>query len=76
MTAPTPRLTASRSLARADFSFLRDSPGQTDIVRTETFAPLLYVLSYDSFEEAIAMQNDVDRERVISAFRLTVRRQH
>jgi aldehyde dehydrogenase (NAD+) len=34
-------------------------PGQTDVVRTETFAPILYVLTYTDFENAIAMQNDV-----------------
>ena len=30
-----------------------------DIVQEETFAPLLYVFSYETLEEAIAMQNDV-----------------
>lgn len=34
-------------------------PGQTDVVRHETFAPILYIMSYDRFEEAIEMQNDV-----------------
>jgi aldehyde dehydrogenase (NAD+) len=35
-------------------------PGQTSIVKTETFAPILYVMTYkDGVEEAIAMQNDV-----------------
>jgi aldehyde dehydrogenase (NAD+) len=29
------------------------------VVRTETFAPILYVIPYDTLEEAIAMQNDV-----------------
>jgi aldehyde dehydrogenase (NAD+) len=32
---------------------------QTDVVRQETFAPLLYVLPYDDFEEAIALNNAV-----------------
>jgi aldehyde dehydrogenase (NAD+) len=32
---------------------------QTDVVRTETFAPILYVLPYDDFDEALALQNDV-----------------
>ncbi len=32
---------------------------QSDIVRHETFAPLLYVLTYDEFDEAIALNNDV-----------------
>ncbi len=29
------------------------------IVRTETFAPILYLLSYDSWEEAVALHNSV-----------------
>ncbi len=34
-------------------------PGQTDIVREETFAPILYTFSYRELDEAIAAQNDV-----------------
>ena len=34
-------------------------PAQTDIVKEETFAPILYVMGYREIEEAIAMQNDV-----------------
>ena len=36
-----------------------EMPAQTDIVRHETFAPLLYVLTYDDFEAAIEVHNDV-----------------
>ncbi|KAF1023894.1 MAG: Succinate-semialdehyde dehydrogenase [NADP(+)] [Paracidovorax wautersii] len=36
-----------------------EMPAQTDTVRHETFAPILYVLTYDTFEQAIALQNDV-----------------
>jgi aldehyde dehydrogenase (NAD+) len=36
-----------------------EMPGQTDIVRTETFAPILYVMRYESLDEAIALHNDV-----------------
>lgn len=32
---------------------------QTDLVRTETFAPILYVMSYSNYEDALAMHNDV-----------------
>ncbi|NOZ32898.1 MAG: aldehyde dehydrogenase family protein [Alphaproteobacteria bacterium] len=32
---------------------------QTKIVGCETFAPILYVLKYDTLDEAIALQNDV-----------------
>jgi aldehyde dehydrogenase (NAD+) len=34
-------------------------PAQTEIVRRETFAPILYILEYDSLEEALALHNDV-----------------
>jgi aldehyde dehydrogenase (NAD+) len=34
-------------------------PGQTAIVREETFAPILYLLPYQSLEEAIAINNGV-----------------
>ena len=36
-----------------------DMPAQTDTVRTETFAPILYVLGYSELSDAIALQNDV-----------------
>ena len=32
---------------------------QMPIVRTETFAPILYLLSYDTWEEAVALHNSV-----------------
>jgi aldehyde dehydrogenase (NAD+) len=34
-------------------------PRQTEIVKRETFAPILYVLSYDSLDDAIALHNGV-----------------
>jgi aldehyde dehydrogenase (NAD+) len=34
-------------------------PSQTDIVHTETFAPILYVLGYHDLDEAIALNNAV-----------------
>jgi len=34
-------------------------PAQTEIVKTETFAPILYLLEYDSIEEAIDLHNGV-----------------
>jgi aldehyde dehydrogenase (NAD+) len=34
-------------------------PAQTEIVATETFAPILYVLTYDHLDEAIALNNAV-----------------
>ena len=32
---------------------------QTDVVKDETFAPILYVIPYRALDEAIALQNDV-----------------
>jgi aldehyde dehydrogenase (NAD+) len=34
-------------------------PAQTEIVATETFAPILYMLTYDDLDEAIALNNGV-----------------
>jgi aldehyde dehydrogenase (NAD+) len=34
-------------------------PAQTPVVREETFAPLLYVLGYRTFEQALELHNDV-----------------
>ena len=34
-------------------------PAQTEIVKTETFAPILYLLEYDTLEDAIHIHNDV-----------------
>jgi aldehyde dehydrogenase (NAD+) len=36
-----------------------EMPGQTEIVRDETFAPILYVMKYKDFEQAIAIHNAV-----------------
>ncbi|MGH4009334.1 MAG: L-piperidine-6-carboxylate dehydrogenase [Pseudonocardiaceae bacterium] len=38
-----------------------EMPGQTEIVRRETFAPILYVLRYDELDKAIAVHNDVSQ---------------
>jgi aldehyde dehydrogenase (NAD+) len=50
-----------------------DMPAQTDIVRTETFAPILYVLGYDSFADAIHVQNDVPQGLASSIFTTDLR---
>ncbi|CAN5370390.1 aldehyde dehydrogenase family protein [soil metagenome] len=34
-------------------------PAQTEVVRHETFAPILYVMTWKTFDEAVAMQNAV-----------------
>jgi aldehyde dehydrogenase (NAD+) len=36
-----------------------EMPGQSAVVRHETFAPILYVLSYDDFEDALRLNNEV-----------------
>jgi aldehyde dehydrogenase (NAD+) len=48
-------------------------PAQTDIVATETFAPLLYVMAYDEFDEALALQNGVPQGLASSIFTTDVR---
>jgi aldehyde dehydrogenase (NAD+) len=48
-------------------------PAQSAVVRRETFAPLLYVMSYDELDEAIALQNDVPQGLSSSIFTLNQR---
>jgi aldehyde dehydrogenase (NAD+) len=48
-------------------------PAQTDVVREETFAPLLYVLTYDDLDEAIALHNGVPQGLASSIFTLDQR---
>jgi aldehyde dehydrogenase (NAD+) len=36
-----------------------EMPGQSDVVKTETFAPILYIMKYSDFDKAIELQNDV-----------------
>ena len=38
---------------------LVEMPAQSDVVREETFAPILYLMRYSELEDAIAEQNDV-----------------
>jgi aldehyde dehydrogenase (NAD+) len=39
-------------------AIIRAHPGMA-VVRTETFAPILYIVAYDTLEEAVAIQNSV-----------------
>ncbi len=48
-------------------------PKQTDTMRHETFAPILYTLKYREFEEAVALNNDVPQGLASSAFTTDVR---
>jgi aldehyde dehydrogenase (NAD+) len=43
-------------------------PAQTDLVRRETFAPILYVLTYRDLDEAITLHNDVPQGLSSSIF--------
>ena len=43
-------------------------PAQSDVVRRETFAPLLYVLTYSDLDEAIALHNAVPQGLSSSIF--------
>jgi aldehyde dehydrogenase (NAD+) len=47
---------------------LVEMPAQTDVVRRETFAPILYVMRYADLAEAIAAQNDVPQGLSSSIF--------
>jgi aldehyde dehydrogenase (NAD+) len=48
-------------------------PAQTAVVREETFAPVLYVLSYRDFDEAVALQNEVPQGLASSIFTTDLR---
>ncbi|MFF4414388.1 aldehyde dehydrogenase family protein [Streptosporangium sp. NPDC001559] len=50
-----------------------DMPEQTEIVREETFAPILYVLGYRDLDEAVALHNAVPQGLSSSIFTLDVR---
>ena len=46
---------------------------QAEVVRRETFAPILYVMKYRDLEDAIQLQNDVPQGLSSSIFTLNVR---
>ena len=43
-------------------------PAHTEVVATETFAPILYVMAYDELDEAISLQNGVPQGLASSMF--------
>ena len=43
-------------------------PTQTEIVKTETFAPILYLLEYETIEDAVHIHNDVPQGLSIAIF--------
>jgi aldehyde dehydrogenase (NAD+) len=52
---------------------LIEMPGQTEIVRHETFAPILYALKYRDFAEAVDLQNAVPQGLASCIFSTDVR---
>jgi aldehyde dehydrogenase (NAD+) len=52
---------------------LVEMPGQTATVCEETFAPILYVMGYDAFDQAIALQNAVPQGLSSCIFTLNMR---
>ena len=52
---------------------LVEMAAQEDCVRSETFAPLLYVLRYSDLDEAIRLQNDVPQGLASSIFTTDLR---
>ena len=52
---------------------LVEMPAQSAIVCEETFAPILYMLAYDTLDEAIAMQNSVTQGLSSCIFTLDLR---
>jgi len=50
-----------------------EMPDQTEIVREETFAPILYTMKYRSFDEAVALHNGVPQGLSSSIFSTDVR---
>jgi aldehyde dehydrogenase (NAD+) len=56
-------LTGGEMLSNLGANFVQPTiikmPAQTDIVKTETFAPILYLLEYETIEDAVHIHNDV-----------------
>jgi len=50
-----------------------EMPGQTEIVKEETFAPILYVIGYREIEEAIELNNAVSQGLASSLFTMNLR---
>ncbi|MDA5095591.1 aldehyde dehydrogenase family protein [Aliiroseovarius sp. KMU-50] len=50
-----------------------EMPGQSATVKTETFAPILYVMGYDAFGDALEIQNDVPQGLSSCVFTLNMR---
>ncbi len=49
-------------------------PAQTEIVKRETFAPILYLIAYKGFEEAIRLNNEVPQGLTSAIFTESMRK--
>jgi len=65
------------SVAGDDAYYVRpaliEMPRQADIVERETFAPILYVMKYETLDDAIALHNDVPQGLASSIFTTDLR---
>jgi aldehyde dehydrogenase (NAD+) len=65
------------SVASDDAYYVRpaliEMPRQSDIVNRETFAPILYVMKYETLDEAIALHNGVPQGLASSIFTTDLR---
>ncbi|MGG2362549.1 aldehyde dehydrogenase family protein, partial [Salmonella enterica] len=52
---------------------LVEMPTQAEVVKTETFAPILYVMTYETFEQAIALHNGVPQGLSSSIFTMNIK---
>jgi aldehyde dehydrogenase (NAD+) len=52
---------------------LVEMPAQAEVVRSETFAPILYVMTYETFEQAIALHNGVPQGLSSSIFTMNIK---
>ena len=64
-----PGTTAERNFVKPCIVYM---PSQTDIVKKETFAPILYIMTYKTLDEAIAMNNDVPQGLSSSIFTTSI----
>jgi aldehyde dehydrogenase (NAD+) len=66
------QVTGGEAVALGDAAYVRpalvEMPAQTEVVRRETFAPILYVMRYSRLEDAIARNNDVPQGLSSSIF--------
>jgi aldehyde dehydrogenase (NAD+) len=72
-----PELHPERAQLRPEAYYVRpaivEMPAQTDLVKRETFAPILYVMQYSRFEDAVQLHNSVPQGLSSSIFTLNLR---